>query len=476
MDLNEVSATSKAAAQYSVTAEAKAAVPYAYENVAPPPAPPKDEDAESQPVTLQLPPGFALPEDMAHPHTQKQFDVLERTACFLAHQDAQMEILLRAKQANNPWMWFLRPDHRLHPLFLHIKLLTQSGKYVAPQQRQAAASTAAVDKQTSDAAAGQPPSSKGEADKPKKTLAALVSYSSDDEEKEEEEDEVTVQKQETKQEAETKKEGQDAQDAQDETQKAETAAAQPTTSADQAYGGSQSDGHSLAGENSAASKTTVVGNAGPSVLQPGEHPQVAVDGAQDLIKVSSDAATVHAATAVELADATAAETRTAMDTTGDAELTQDVPVHPTEETREPQGQPGLASAASPSTTQQPSVSEQPLAKKEKLDAGPLSESDRLRTPRGSGTVAAALQAAETAFLQNQPPATAATAAPIVVESAAKSSAQVPSASVPKPIFIVPPPDIKAIVDKTAAYVARNPPVSIDNCSIRGILWRQRELC
>eukprot|EP00045_Choanoeca_perplexa_P009825 m.96107 g.96107 ORF g.96107 m.96107 type:complete len:456 (-) comp15042_c0_seq8:23-1390(-) len=51
------------------------------------------------------------------PHTQKQYNAIEKTALFLSKQSAQMMIVLRTKQQNNPWMQFLEPSHRLHPLY-----------------------------------------------------------------------------------------------------------------------------------------------------------------------------------------------------------------------------------------------------------------------------------------------------------------------------------------------------------------------
>lgn len=92
-------------------------------------APPSDPDLTAEAEELLLPPGFALPEGMAHPRTQRQYDVLERTACFLAPLDGQMEVLLRTKQSANPWMAFLAPGHRLHALYRHIKTSAAEGTY-----------------------------------------------------------------------------------------------------------------------------------------------------------------------------------------------------------------------------------------------------------------------------------------------------------------------------------------------------------
>jgi hypothetical protein len=117
--------------------------------VAPPPedavagmrAPAGDPDMTAGKDDLVRPTSLTVPKEMTWPRTQRQFDVLERTAKFLAPLDTQMEILLRTKQGSNPWMHFLEPNHRLNPFYRHVKRLIAAGDY-SPRARNASTSTA----------------------------------------------------------------------------------------------------------------------------------------------------------------------------------------------------------------------------------------------------------------------------------------------------------------------------------------------
>lgn len=117
--------------------------------VAPPPedavagmrAPAGDPDMTAGKEDLVRPAELTVPKEMTWPRTQRQFDVLERTAKFLAPLDTQMEILLRTKQGTNPWMHFLEPSHRLNPFYRHVKRLIAAGDY-SPRARNASTSTA----------------------------------------------------------------------------------------------------------------------------------------------------------------------------------------------------------------------------------------------------------------------------------------------------------------------------------------------
>lgn len=211
-DFADAGSTTEQRDSNSVAATSGATVPFAYASVITPPPvsaaapaasvaaaadPPRDEDAEAPVSTLNTPPDLVCPPDMAMPHTQRQFDVLERTACFLAQQDAQMEILLRAKQANNPWMLFLNLGHRLHPLYLHIKALAKAGKYAPPQQRNSAGSGSGPEAGSGAAGAGASSAASASATptEPKPALASLVGYGSDEED--DEEDDENEEKKET---------------------------------------------------------------------------------------------------------------------------------------------------------------------------------------------------------------------------------------------------------------------------------------
>ncbi|XP_063704361.1 splicing factor, suppressor of white-apricot homolog [Culicoides brevitarsis] len=83
---------------------------------------PDDEESqdglEAEPFVL--PEGFVVPPDMEVPENMKQHAVIEKTARFIASQGIQMEILLKAKQSNNPQFSFLIHDDRLWPYYKHV--------------------------------------------------------------------------------------------------------------------------------------------------------------------------------------------------------------------------------------------------------------------------------------------------------------------------------------------------------------------
>lgn len=67
------------------------------------------------------------------PETLKQHAIIEKTARFIATQGAQMEILIKAKQANNAQFDFLSQGGQLQPYYRHLLAAIKQGKY-APVQ------------------------------------------------------------------------------------------------------------------------------------------------------------------------------------------------------------------------------------------------------------------------------------------------------------------------------------------------------
>lgn len=59
----------------------------------------------------------------------KEHAIIEKTAKFIASQDSQMEILLRAKQAGNPQFDFLSPGGRLYRYYRHVLMAIKTNQY-----------------------------------------------------------------------------------------------------------------------------------------------------------------------------------------------------------------------------------------------------------------------------------------------------------------------------------------------------------
>ncbi|EAT39503.1 AAEL008703-PA [Aedes aegypti] len=59
----------------------------------------------------------------------KEHAIIEKTAKFIASQDSQMEILLRAKQAANPQFGFLSPGGRLYRYYRHMLMAIKTNQY-----------------------------------------------------------------------------------------------------------------------------------------------------------------------------------------------------------------------------------------------------------------------------------------------------------------------------------------------------------
>ena len=80
------------------------------------------------PPSLDVPPGIAVPP------TLKLAKIVEKTALFISTQGPQMEIIVKAKQANNPMFEFLHFDCALHPFYRHVLAAIRSGTYSVPSE------------------------------------------------------------------------------------------------------------------------------------------------------------------------------------------------------------------------------------------------------------------------------------------------------------------------------------------------------
>lgn len=65
----------------------------------------------------------------SQPKSRKHHEIIEKTAFFINDQGAQMEILLKMKQADNPQFNFLSFDGELHPYYRHMMAAIKSGRY-----------------------------------------------------------------------------------------------------------------------------------------------------------------------------------------------------------------------------------------------------------------------------------------------------------------------------------------------------------
>ena len=82
------------------------------------------------PPALDVPPGVVVPP------TLKLAKIIEKTALFISTQGTQMEIIVKAKQANNPMFEFLHFDCVLHPFYQHVLTSIRNGTYVVPSEEE----------------------------------------------------------------------------------------------------------------------------------------------------------------------------------------------------------------------------------------------------------------------------------------------------------------------------------------------------
>uniref|UniRef100_A0A1Q3FCK9 Putative splicing factor suppressor of white-apricot n=1 Tax=Culex tarsalis TaxID=7177 RepID=A0A1Q3FCK9_CULTA len=88
-----------------------------------------DDDENSSDPPFEAPKGFEIPSDLELPETMKEHAIIEKTAKFIASQDSQMEILLRAKQAANPQFGFLSPGGKLYRYYRHVLMAIKTNRY-----------------------------------------------------------------------------------------------------------------------------------------------------------------------------------------------------------------------------------------------------------------------------------------------------------------------------------------------------------
>lgn len=72
---------------------------------------------------------------MKQPETTKVQAIIEKTAKFISEQGPQMEILIKAKQANNPLFDFLNQSGRLNAFYKHTLQAMKDGNYPVDNDR-----------------------------------------------------------------------------------------------------------------------------------------------------------------------------------------------------------------------------------------------------------------------------------------------------------------------------------------------------
>ncbi|KAI8576202.1 hypothetical protein K450DRAFT_258085 [Umbelopsis ramanniana AG] len=90
----------------------------------------EEKTLEPEEVIEEIRCNFQIPKELEKPKTQKQVDIIEKTAKFIASSStdaSHMEITIQAKQASNPLFAFLHKDNKLYKFYRHILWLSNSG-------------------------------------------------------------------------------------------------------------------------------------------------------------------------------------------------------------------------------------------------------------------------------------------------------------------------------------------------------------
>ena len=78
---------------------------------------------------FKLPQNLKLPKNINLPKFQTEHEIIEKTATFLATQNIQMEILLKAKQSNNEKFRFLNFGDPMNDYYRCLKKSIANGEY-----------------------------------------------------------------------------------------------------------------------------------------------------------------------------------------------------------------------------------------------------------------------------------------------------------------------------------------------------------
>lgn len=129
-----------------------------------PEAPVKSIVGELGDAIYMPPPALDVPPDMVVPPTLKLAKIIEKTASFISSQGTQMEIIVKAKQANNPMFQFLHFDSALHPFYRHVQAAIRNGIYVIPDEDDVAENAEKAPENVDEPTNGQSNESDSESD------------------------------------------------------------------------------------------------------------------------------------------------------------------------------------------------------------------------------------------------------------------------------------------------------------------------
>ncbi|RDD37811.1 Splicing factor, suppressor of white-apricot-like protein [Trichoplax sp. H2] len=88
-----------------------------------------NENREDAYEDFIAPPELEVPPNMETPKTAKMHTIIARTALFVSQNGLQLEIVLKAKQANNPQFEFLYFDKPLNDYYKHVLKMIKAGSY-----------------------------------------------------------------------------------------------------------------------------------------------------------------------------------------------------------------------------------------------------------------------------------------------------------------------------------------------------------
>ncbi|CAD7086754.1 unnamed protein product [Hermetia illucens] len=91
-----------------------------------------EEKSEEADEAFAPPQNLVIPPNIVTPETMKLHAIIEKTAKFISSQGPQMEILIKAKQSNNPQFEFLNQNNKLNPYYKFVLNAFKNGTY--PEQ------------------------------------------------------------------------------------------------------------------------------------------------------------------------------------------------------------------------------------------------------------------------------------------------------------------------------------------------------